>query len=361
MSYDHPADHNLHDLHKAMQYNGAGQPEIRVTGGAGGGTSSSVGITNWPAIQTVDGTVDIGSIPEVEIKNDIGNPISISGNITVDNFPVTTTVTGTIDIGTMPGVEIINDISNPIPINYIPGIGANKPFYLEIAQGVIAGYSHNHKFGAVPTLSNNTVGSIWDVSDTLYPFDALGAGGVVNIKRNNGTDNGITVTVQGLDPDFNFVEEDIVISGPDNLGSTLFTRVNRAFITGTGITTNAGNIDIEAGVAGGTIVARISAGYGQTLMAVYTVPANKTMYLLNLTSTASDDSDATVLLMKKEIGSDIFRIMSTFELQQRGGGYEHSFNIPLSVVEKTDIDMRAITRSNNKRITGTFDMILVDN
>jgi hypothetical protein len=61
--------------------------------------------------------------------------------------------------------------------------------------------------------------------------------------------------------------------------------VNRAFITDTG-STNAGDIDIEAAAAGGTVVARITEGHGQTLMAVYTVPAGKTGYLLKINTSA---------------------------------------------------------------------------
>ena len=95
--------------------------------------------------------VDVVSIPEVEIKNDSGNPIPISdagGSITVDgsvtvsatdldirNLVFATdkvdvsgssviisdgsgpiTVDGTVNIGTMPEVEIKNESGNPIPV-----------------------------------------------------------------------------------------------------------------------------------------------------------------------------------------------------------------------------------------------------
>ena len=36
-------------------------------------------VSNYPAVQPISGTVDIGTIPEVEIKNDVGNPIPVSG------------------------------------------------------------------------------------------------------------------------------------------------------------------------------------------------------------------------------------------------------------------------------------------
>jgi len=238
-------------------------------------------------------------------------------------------------------------------------IGSNKPFYLEVSQGLIDGYDSNHKFGAVPSMSQNTTGSIWDVNDTLYPWDALGAGSVVNVERNNVADDGETITVQGLDANYDFVEEDIIMSGADTVGSTTFIRVNRAFVKTNG-GTNVGDIDIEVGAAGGTTIARITAGQGQTLMAVYTIPAGKTAYLLGMNSSAENDTDATITMLSKAVGG-VFRVVSTFELQQRGGGFNHEFIVPLAIPEKTDIDTRAITRASNKRITSTFDVLLVDN
>lgn len=254
------------------------------------------------------------------------------------------------------------DSDHPLPVTNIStqsSVGSNKPFYLEVAQGLIEGYSFNHKFGAVPSMSSGATGSIWDVNDTLYPWDALGSGSVVNVERNNVADNGIDVTIQGLDDNYNFAEETITITAADQVGTQLFTRVNRAFISGAA--TNAANIDIEAGSAGGTTVARITAGFGQTLMAVYTIPAGKTGYLLHGTATGSSDTDASGLMMVRYFGTDSFRVGHAFELQLRGGQYDYTFNTPIPIPEKTDIDVRASMRSNNKRITAAFDVLLVDN
>lgn len=254
------------------------------------------------------------------------------------------------------------DSDNPLPVTNIStqsSVGSNKPFYLEVAQGLIEGYSFNHKFGAVPSMSSGATGSIWDVNDTLYPWDALGSGSVVNVERNDVADNGLDVTIQGLDDNYNFAEETITITAADQVGTQLFTRVNRAFISGAA--TNAANIDIEAGSAGGTTVARITAGFGQTLMAVYTIPAGNTGYLLHKTATGSSDTDASGLLMVRYFGTDSFRVGHAFELQLRGGQYDYTFTTPIPVPEKTDIDVRASMRSNNKRITAAFDILLVDN
>jgi len=254
------------------------------------------------------------------------------------------------------------DSDHPLPVTNIntqSSVGSNKPFYLEVAQGLIEGYSFNHKFGAVPSMSSGTTGSIWDVDDTLYPWDALGSGSIVNVERNNASDNGLVVTVQGLDENYDFAQEDITITGANQTGSQLFTRVNRAFISGA--TTNADDIDIEAGSAGGTTIARITAGFGQTLMGVYTIPAGKTGYLLHGTATGSSDTDASGMMMVRYFGTGAFRVAHAFELQLRGGQYDYTFTTPPPIPEKTDIDIRASMRSNNKRITAAFDILLVDN
>ena len=240
---------------------------------------------------------------------------------------------------------------------------ANRKYYdfdMMVSGGYISDHTFNHKFGAVDGIGNNTTGTVWDIPNQLYPWTALDTPAVVNVERNNADDNGITVTVQGLDGDYLEVSEDIVISGADQVGTQLFKRVNRAFISGA--TTNAGDIDIEAGAAGGTTVARIQEGYGQTLMSVFTVPAGKTAYIHRITATAQDGKDATGWMYMREVnGVTAFRIKHTWEFYGNGGQYHYDFAFPLPVSEKSDIDMRITTRANNGRYTIAFDVLLVDN
>ena len=239
---------------------------------------------------------------------------------------------------------------------------ANRKHYhfdMMVSGGYVSDHSFNHKFGAVPEMSQNETGTVWDVNDTLYPWTALDTPAVVNIERNDVADDGHTVTVQGLDADYNFVEDTIVINGADTLGTVLFKRVNRAFCTAGGVT-NTGNIDIEAGAAGGTTVARITAGLGQTLMAVYTVPAGKTGYLYQGTSTAQAGADGTGFMMVRYFGQDTFRVGHTFEVDGDGGQYLYDFAFPIPIPEKSDIDIRINTRTNNGRYTAAFDILLVE-
>jgi hypothetical protein len=211
-------------------------------------------------------------------------------------------------------------------------------------------------------MSGGATGSIWDINDTVYPWSALDTPAVVNIERNNAGDTGLIVTVQGLDSDWSPVSEDITITGADQAGTQLFRRVNRVFITSTTAATNLGDIDIEAGSAGGTTVARITAGLGQTLMAVYTIPAGKTGYLYQGTASIQKGGDATGFMMVRyNTSGTTFRVGHTFEVEGEGGQYLYKFSFPIPLPEKTDIDVRATMRTNNVRMTAAFDILLVDN
>ena len=234
----------------------------------------------------------------------------------------------------------------------------DENFNLNVARGKIRGASSVHKFGAVPRMHDNTTGSMWDVNDTIYPWAALDTPAVVNVERNDVADNGLIVTVQGLDTNWDYVEEEITITAEDQLGSTLFRRVNRAFISDTG-TTNADDINIEAGAAGGTTVARITAGQGQTLMGVYTVPAGKTAYLLKINTSAEDGKDASGFLYVRTTDTIPFRVKHTWEFSGAAGPYEYNFTIPCVITEKSDIDVRATTRDKNGRYTVAFDLLLL--
>jgi len=127
-AYEHPQESNLLNIHKAMKYNATGEPQVRVhvdgislegdvivdTVSLSSSTlaaletitisNTSFAITNFPTTSTVyqgtnpwniTGTVAISSLPEVEIKNDVGNPIPISGTVTA-----TLTGTNTFTLGT---------------------------------------------------------------------------------------------------------------------------------------------------------------------------------------------------------------------------------------------------------------------
>jgi hypothetical protein len=227
--------------------------------------------------------------------------------------------------------------------------------FLNIARGLVKGTSFIHKFGAVPALSTATTGTVWDVNDTLYPWSAWDTAGTITIDRANAADANKQVTVVGLDSNYEALTETITLTNATGNASTnSFKRVFRAFIVDG--TTNVGLISIKRN---GTTVAAITAGKGQTLMAVYTIPAGYTGYLMKGTATAQAGADGTGDMFVRYFGQSSFRVGHTFEVDGDGGQYMYEFTVPIPIPAKSDIDVRVSTRSNNGRYTAAFDLILI--
>ena len=226
---------------------------------------------------------------------------------------------------------------------------------LGIAKGQFADITSIHKFGAVPAMSQNTSGTIWDVEDTDYPWSAFDTAGTLSIPAVNASDDGKSVVLVGLDNDYLELTETVTVSSASATSTTQsFKRIFRAYITN-GSVTNVGDIEVEKG---GTTVATIKAGKAQTLMAIYTVPAGKTGYLLKGVATCQAGADATGDMFIRYFGQDSFRVGHSFEVSGSGGEYMYEFGIPVKIPEKSDIDVRCTVRSNNARVTAAFDLIL---
>jgi hypothetical protein len=230
-----------------------------------------------------------------------------------------------------------------------------------------AGFGQIHKFGAVPTMSIDTNGTIWDEDDTIYPWATIDSNGVLTVtvvEPNNESNtstahDGDTVEIQGLDGNYNLQIETVTISGSSATTINNFKRVFRArFIAATGFDPNTKRILIKSGV---TTVAKILEDLGQTLMSVYTIPAGFTGYLMRLDVTAQGTATGSFKLFARPGGVGSFQLKHVAEVNGVGGPYQLEYPIPQSFPEKTDIDARMHTLSNNGRYTCTFDILLVDN
>lgn len=234
--------------------------------------------------------------------------------------------------------------------------GKTEEFYLQLARGQIANHSFVHKFGAVPAMSQNNTGTIWDVNDTIYPWNDWATPGTVSVTAVNASDNGKKLTIQGLDANYKFQEETITMSSSSNTASTLsFIRLNRGFVLNGSTNTN----DVFVTKNSNTVL-KVTAGKGQTLMAVYTVPADKTGYITQGTASIQSGADATGDMFVRYFNQTSFRVGHSFEVSGTGGQYIYKFTAPIAIPEKSDVDVRATVRSNNARLTAAFDIILID-
>jgi hypothetical protein len=230
--------------------------------------------------------------------------------------------------------------------NIINSAGASSN--INISAGLVEGWGHINKFGFNPSIGSGSWETIYDGSNK---YTYLTVAGVAAIASTNPADSGKTVEVQGLDENYNLVLEDVVIG---TSSQTTFIRIFRMIFKDGTTTTNIGAI---TATVGGAVKATILAGAGQTLMALYTVPAGKTAYLLKVHFNVTKNTDIEFRLVVKPF-EGAFNVKGQFGTF--GVPIEYNYPVPLRFEEKTDIELEALG-GNTCAAGGLFDLILVDN
>jgi hypothetical protein len=236
-------------------------------------------------------------------------------------------------------------------VGNLNGIAAN----LNLAAGVLTGYTFEHVNGAVPAMAQNGTGTLWDVNSTIYPWATMNLGGTLTITCSNGA-IGHSIIIDGLDNNYDHQQEVVALTALTVTTTKSWKRIHSA-IYSNGITANANDITIARN---GTTVAKILAGRGKTHMAITSIPRGHTGFVTKGTASCAASSDATVDMYIKYDGQTAYFSGHSFEISG-GGQYTYDFTVPMMLPEYSDVDVRATVRSNNSRITAAFDIIIVEN
>jgi len=240
----------------------------------------------------------------------------------------------------------------------IGACGGDTQFDLNIAAGITTQLANVHKFGAVVTTSA-TYDTVWSFGGA-YTFPSS-AGIITAISTSNqdapGQTGALTVRLEGLDANYNEVEEDFTLNGTVGVAGTVeFLRTHRAYVlTGNNDNNNIGNINFTHSVG---VTCQIAAGMGQSQVAFYTIPAGKSGYLRSFAATMNKNQENTVRLFQKKPDGGVFRLAS--ELNLYNSNMHTTFSIPLYFTEKTDLEVRTYTGSN-ATVSSMFDLLIVDN
>ena len=220
----------------------------------------------------------------------------------------------------------------------------------QIARGLIRGASHINKFGY-----NSSVGAtfetVWDGSN-LYTYIGT-AGTALVTSSNTSDDNNGTVEIQGLDANYNVQTVTATIGG--SATTETFIRVFRVkMLTANTGTSNVGTITVTVDSKSAAL---ISPTKGQTLMAVYTIPAGKKGYLIKLQGNLEKAKESEFQLMTRPFGG-AFNIKGKFG--SSGDVINYDYPVPLEFDEKTDIEVQV--RAGATTAAGAlFDIVLLDN
>jgi hypothetical protein len=228
---------------------------------------------------------------------------------------------------------------------------------LSIAQGEVSGHSVVHKFGANFDIDNNSEPETVWTAGGLYPWSSLATAQTIYCISTDGADTG-TLEIQGLDANYELQSETVTLNGTTAVTtSNEYLRVYRMVYLDSA--DNAGIITARVTSGTGTVVAQVDAGFNQTLMAIYTVPADHTAYILCGDFSVQKNKDAQVMFYQRPVGG-IFTIAHMAEVYE--SSYRYDFSAPLAMPEKTDLEVRADNvETNGTRVTSNFTMILVKN
>jgi hypothetical protein len=238
---------------------------------------------------------------------------------------------------------------------------------LAIALGLVADVSFIRKFGANRSVDTGSVPeSIWS-GGGLYPWPAAAVALEVlsaSTADDAATGQGAwTIEVQGLDANWEMQRATVTLDGQLVVaipGSWI--RVFRARIVTAGtVHVNSGIITIRV-ASGGTNLALIDAGLGQTTMAIYTIPAGHTGYITQIRSSVVRDSPSVTIVAAMAFfirDNAVANAAWNMRLEQVAGQFV-STAVPGVITEKTDIDARVTyVSASSAQVVAEFEIVLV--
>lgn len=302
---------------------------------------------------------------------DVINPV---GLLTVRIAPLGGLVNGdkvNVSYANSDGVSITGtasvDVANPSILGGAPSMSSAMCLQ-RIGEGRYPGYSVVEKFGENSEITTATdPADIWDYGG-IYTWSTT-----ADIDRLSSSDNSDTqnILVFGLDSNWMAVSQVVTLTGQTPVAlSTSLIRVYRMINIGT--TDLAGNAYcfVNGSTTGGVpdtpadVRAMIRNGNNQTLMCIYTVPADKTGYLYNgyvtisrgVAAAAAGDFTARA----RPYGS-VFQVkISASCISTGSSAWERNFPVPLELPPKTDILIRCEEVSATIGVSGGFTIVLRD-
>jgi len=248
---------------------------------------------------------------------------------------------------------------------------------LAIAKGDVVGAGNVNKWGNAPDF-DSTDGEVyvWDGAEDGTAWENMtyifstGA----DIDSVSSTDAGDTeeVTIQGLDANWEEVTQTATLNGQTRVAlTTPLIRCYRAYNSnGTPFVghiiiyendTTTGGVPDDATL----IRAVIDPSNQQTEMAIYTIPAGKTGYLLGgYCSTAGAKRDTSYIInFKTRLFEKVFRTQQKVSINDSATSFlPFTYPIPQTLPEKTDIIVTAqMATSTDGSISAGFSIVLIDN
>ena len=266
-------------------------------------------------------------------------------------------------------------ISTPVysakALKHVHG-GTIVDFYTEVARGNVVGAKIIHKFGSNQDVDVG-VEDVWEQGGLInWPASALTMNATSSSTADDSAGTGCrTLVIEGLDATLLEISETVILDGQVIVTTgNDYRRINRVYCStfGSGME-NAGTVYIFTGTettgvpdTATLIYTTIFPDHGQTLQAFYTVPADKTAYLLD--GTLSTDAAAKPVEGKFYVRTGVLDADSGWRIQahfKTGDFYPKGYVGPPMIPGGTDLKVEATGTANNTFVSATYDLLVIDN
>ena len=245
-------------------------------------------------------------------------------------------------------------------------------FLFEVSKGNVTGHAIGFIVGSSQHIQPAKTQTIWDV-DEDYAY--LSADTQLYISSSDALDTAVTVIVTGLDDTYAEVTRSVTVNGQTQVAlSGLMFRVHAALVTSS--VTPVGDLYVSESTAltagvpndltkvkakiplSGIDIGTDFASDNFSHLGIYTVPANKTLHILQIQINVEKNQDVRFSgRLRSENGAWFNR--NPVPLYQ-GQATQNFLNF-LPAGEKTDFEFRALSSNANTTVQFQMQFILVDN
>jgi len=241
----------------------------------------------------------------------------------------------------------------------------SSEYFLDIAREIVKGVSRASVLSFNPDVDIGAPETVWEQGG-IYTYLPDGIDTELFMSSTSAADTNISLKIEGMTSDYLINNVEVTFIGGQSqqtIGS--FFRIFKITVISGGAAPVGDMYLAESGaLTNGVpntiseIKAKMIQGSNITQLGLFTVPANHTMYIVVIVTHIRKNKDAVISLIVKPEGFPDFIQTSQFP------NFQNSFQLPLdppfAVKEKTDVEIRATTTTNQTEVSANIGYILVN-
>jgi len=242
-------------------------------------------------------------------------------------------------------------------------VGRKSQFFLDIARGLIPGFSTDSILSFNPDVDIASEETIWEQGG-LYTY--LTADTELFFSSSDASDTNIGLKIEGMTDDF-LVKNTLFTftAGQSQQSIGVFFRIFKITVisgnspVGDVYIAEADTLTLGVPDTASKIKTKMLQGTNISQLGAITIPLNHTMYVVRVITHTRKNKDAVIKAVVRPDGFPGF--IQTTQFPSFQNSFELILDPPFVINEKTDLELRATTTTNQTEVVSNVGFILIDN